>query len=428
MLFYKIKMIYRLLYFWASENSTKLKQVLTLYFSTVGSTILGIGTSVLNTHNLSTLEYGNVRYITNIFTFVSSILLFGYFTSGARLLALSNDNNKRQQINGALLVVLIIALLLCSALMVICFILNKLYGDDSISNLFFASIFISSSPLLISYINTSFQGENRINGISLARILPVASYLVAGFFIYKYVNVTPVLMLLLQNGISVFITILLIISTKPNFINIKESLSLLHNENKIYGIHVYTGSVLAVSFGYLSGITLGLFEQNNESVGFYSLAYTIASPLSMLPSIIGTTYFRKFANQNLIPRKIVLITIFMSLFSLLAFIVLIHPLVSMLYSSEYIVVARIASFLAVGTVLHGMGDMFNRFLGAHGKGKELRNGAVLSGIILLIGNFVFVYYWGVDGAIFTRVLASIVYMLMMIFYYIVRFVRINKMI
>ena len=45
-----------------------------------------------------------------------------------------------------------------------------------------------------------------------------------------------------------------------------------------------------VASNYLAGITLGVFNEDNTEVGFYTLALTVTTPLSTLPAIIGTTY------------------------------------------------------------------------------------------------------------------------------------------
>lgn len=70
-------------------------------------------------------------------------------------------------------------------------------------------------------------------------------------------------------------------------------------------------------------------------------------------------------------------------------------------------------FLAIATSINGLGDLFNRFLGAHGQGKPIRNGAFACGIITVLGNVLFVYIWGINGAIVTRVLSATIYFLFM---------------
>lgn len=68
-------------------------------------------------------------------------------------------------------------------------------------------------------------------------------------------------------------------------------------------------------------------------------------------------------------------------------------------------------------VTHGLGDMFNRFLGAHGKGKEIRNGAFICGAIVVLGSTILVYFFEITGAVVTKLLSDIIYFMVMYFYY-----------
>lgn len=393
------------------------RQVILLYSTSLLGVLIGVGVSVLNTRSLSVADYGDVRYVNNIINFVCSLLLLGYFVSGSRLLALSSDRGRSRKIYAALIVILCGAIILDMMAMLGCYFVHTKWLNPDVANLFLLAIPVCSAPLLLNFINTSFQGDNRIGAIALARLFPSLIYLVVGFLIYQMYGASTSMMLLLQNGVAIVIYVLLIVSTKPIFQGIRESVRDLHKENKQYGFHVYTGSVAAISLSYLAGITLGIFNKDNTLVGFYTLALTITTPLSMLPSIVGTVFFKHFALENKIDRQVLIITLFLSVITLIAFVILIHPLVDILYDETYSSVAGIASFLAIGMTFHGLGDMFNRFLGAHGKGKWLRNGAVLCGFVMAAGNVVLVYFWGINGAVLTKILSSAIYTFSMVYYY-----------
>lgn len=79
--------------------------------------------------------------------------------------------------------------------------------------------------------------------------------------------------------------------------------------------------------------------------------------------------------------------------------------------------ARYASLLAIGMCFHGLGDMINRFLGAHGQGKQIRNAAFACGILMTVGSIVLVFYFQIDGAIITKVCSSFAYFIVILFYY-----------
>ncbi|MEA4985109.1 hypothetical protein SDC9_45040 [bioreactor metagenome] len=385
------------------------KQVLLLYSSTVIGLVLGILVSVLNTRSLSPSDYGDVKYVSNIMLFLSGLLTFGFFVSGCRLMAVSDSPQKTAKYKGVMILILIVSILLMFLFMQFSSLIHKSFLKSEISNLFVLGAFVSASPLLLNYINTTAQGDNKIFSISMARLLPSLVYLIIGYYIYRYFGATSERVIMLQNGISLIMLGIIIALSKPMFSNLKESYGDLKRENKKYGLHVYLGSLAGVSLNYLAGITLGLFNTDNTLVGFYTLALTISMPLAILPTIIGTTYYKRFALDKKIDKKIFYGTFVMTLISLFAFIVLIEPLVSILYSREYFVVAKYASVLAIGMAFHGFGDMINRFLAAKGQGKMLRNSAFVSGGVLVIGNVVLVYLWGIYGAIGTKIITSVTY-------------------
>lgn len=397
-----------------SKNS---KQAIVLYVSTLSGVLIGMLVSILNTRNLAPNEYGDVRYVNNIIQMLSGIFLFGFFVTGSRLLAIAKNKEEAAQIKGGLVTILGLTIILMMVCMVACGLIHHYILHRDYAWLFYTVIPVCGSVLLLNYMNTSAQGDNSIYSIAAARLIPSAFYLVIAYFIYSYFGASSWLMLVLQNGIAMLVLGAIIWYNKPSFNNLKQTFKALQKENKSYGLQVYYGSLANVSVQYVAGITLGIFAANNANVGFYSLALTVTGPLAMLPGIIGTTYFKRFAHENNISRKILASTFFMALLSLIGFIILVYPVVGFLYDERYSDVALYACFLSVGFTFHGLGDVFNRFLGAHGQGKSLRNGAFISGAIALVGYTIGVYYWGIWGAIFTKVSASLAYFVSMAVFY-----------
>lgn len=140
-------------------------------------------------------------------------------------------------------------------------------------------------------------------------------------------------------------------------------------------------------------------------------------PLSMLPSIVGTSYFKKFAVVRHIDKNIFISTISITLLSLIFFILIIQEIVSFLYPASYSLVGTYASLLAISRCLHGIGDMINRFLGAHGLGKEIRNASFATGICMVSGSLFAVYLYNIWGAICTNIISAITYLIVLIYYY-----------
>ena len=394
------------------------KQATILYVSTLSGVLVGMLVSILNTRNLAPNEYGDVRYVNNIIHMLSGIFLFGYFVTGSRLLAIAKDKEETAQIKGGLVTILGLTVALMMVCMVACGLIHHYILHRDFAWLFYTTIPVCGSTLLLNYMNTSAQGDNSIYSIAAARLLPSTFYLGIAYWIYRQYGASNWLMLVLQNGIAMIVLSAIIWFNRPSFKNLKQTFKALQKENKSYGLQVYYGSLTNVSVQYIAGITLGLFATNNTYVGFYSLAITVTSPLAMLPSIIGTTYFKRFAHENSISRKILIATFSMALLSMIGFVILIYPVVDFLYDDRYSNVALFACILSIGFTFHGLGDVFNRFLGAHGQGKSLRNGAFISGAIALLGYTLGVYYFGIWGAIFTKISASISYFASMAIFYI----------
>lgn len=399
-------------------NITKSKrQILLLYSCTIIGVFIGVLVSILNTSNLCPSEYGDVRYINNIIALISGLFLFGYFVSGCRLLAVSKTREEAREIKGIMLVILFGTVLLMMLVMVGLGVFYNVVLEKPYANLFFVAIPFCGSTILLNYINTSSQGDNSIGMIAKARLIPGVAYLIIGSLIYFYYGASSTKMILLQNGTYFIVLLILIILNRPSFKNLKVSWKKLNKENRGYGLQVYYGSLCGVTIQYIAGITLGLVASDNTDVGFYTLALTVTMPLTMLPNVIGTTKFKDFAHQNKISNKLVKYTILLTTITYFGFIILIYPVVDFLYNDSYNIVALYACFLALGNSFHGLGDMFNRFLGAHSQGRQLRNGAWLSGLVLLIGFTIGIYYGGIWAAIVTKICGSLTYLAAMIYYY-----------
>ena len=399
-----------------SLSKTK-RQVVTLYGSSLLGILTGVFVSILNTSNLPPVEYGDVRYINNFISFFSGILLFGYFVSGSRLLALSKSKEETRRMKGILTTILLTTFATMMVIMVVCGVIHGSILHKEYSYLFYTAIPVCGSVLFLNYINTTSQGDNNINAIAAARLFPSLIYLVVAYLIYRYYGASRERMILLHNGIAMIFLLFLILKARPDFSHLRESWKILNEENKKYGLQVYYGSLANVSVQYVAGITLGLFGTNNANVGYYTLALTVSMPLTMLPQVVGTTYFKRFASEDRISPKVIKYTVLITLLSYILFVLAIHPIIRLLYKPEYISVAYFATLLGIGCVLNGLGDVFNRFLGAHGKGVYLRNGAFISGGVALVGYTLMVYLFDIHGAIATRIISTLVYCLMMVYYY-----------
>lgn len=390
------------------------RQVIMLYGATFLGAVLNFAASKVNTDVLDPAQYGDVRYVLNIIQLMSWVVLFGLFMSGSRLLALSDDAEYRSRIRGALLLFLSAAALLLMTATAAAGLLH----DTPLRFLFFCAVPVAAYPLLTNYMNTTAQGDNHIGRLALARVLPVMCYIPIALILFRRSDsVAPQTVLWLHWGVCTLVLLAIVFSTGPSFRNLKPVFSALRQENREYGIQLYWGSLAMVATNYLAGVTLGWFgEADNTNVGFYTLALSLAQPLSYLPGIVGTTYFRRFVHEDRIPGRVLAVTVALTVLTCIGFIILVRPVVS-LYKESYAPVAGYASLLSLGFCIHGLGDMINRYLGSHGQGRSIRNSSFFCGGVKIAGSLLFVWLWNINGAILTMVLSSAVYTLSLFIQY-----------
>jgi len=394
----------------------KARQVGSLYTSTVLGMIAGLGVSIVNTRLLGPEQYGDLKFLQTLFTFVVGFVTIGLFVSGGRLLAQRHHEERKQELIGNLLILAAgISLFFIVILFAASFLEERLFENElgGLIRLFSPLFFVFPFQLCLANI---LEGDNRIYRLSLFRISPQILYLVVAISFNYFFRLKLVSALAIQLCSFAAVIIAMIIVCKPEFRNIGENLSLIWKENKTYGFPVYIGALAGVASAQLGGLSVGYFV-DNTNVGFYSLAITVSMPLRMIPNVVGTTFFKDFANRDWIPRRVTGVTLLLSLTSLLVFFLAIGRLIVLLYSPDFRSVVPLAYLVGVGFVFHGFGDYVGKFLGAHGKGREKRNGAFVVGLSNVFGYTVLVYLFGVKGAALTRMVSGMTYCGTMCYFY-----------
>lgn len=377
---------------------------------------LGILISVINTRFLGKDSYGDFKFLINIFTFAVTLITFGFFYTGGRLVSLSNNSIKIKELKGTIFT---IAFFISILLMIIMWIFScfeqQVFGNDleNIIRLVLPFLFIYPFQLSLEQI---LQGDNRIYSLSVLRIGPKLLYLFLSYFIYYFFDFELITAIILHLSAFALIIIIIVIRQKPILNHFGFNFNYLAKENKSYGFQVYIGALTGVASSYIAGISIGYFI-DTTNVGFYSLAVTATMPLAMLPAAFGTSFFKDFVKMKSIPDKITFLTIILNLLLLIVFLIFIDELVIFLYTEEFEEVIRLSYFLAVGSFFHGMGDFINRFLSAKGKGIQLRNSNIIIGSINLIGFTLLVFLFGAEGAVITRLISGITYLIIMFYFY-----------
>ena len=398
--------------------SRKKTQVISLYSSMILNIILGMIISILTTRYLGPKEYGIFQYLVNLLSIIPILFTLGVFIATQKLVAHQKYDSLRKDFLGVVLVYTLVSSIIMSMI---------LFGYSFFDDFFYKNnmgfIIRILSPWVIVYqlqacLENYLAGDNKIQTLSLNRTGPKLSFLFLLFLIITFSTkkLDAFYFNIIQLSGMLIIYVYTIIKLKPQFNNLRNSFSIIYHEVKVYGIHEYTGTLFDVFTDKIASFSI-LYFLTSKEVGFYSLSCTVAAPLSLISGVVGTTLYKDFANSKILPSKPTKVTIALSIFSLIAFLLVIGKVFILFYSKAYSNVINLTYVTAFAFTLWGIADYINRFMGAHGFGKEMRNAAFLIGISNVIGFTALVFWFGVMGAALTKLLASLIYLLSMMYYY-----------
>ena len=403
------------------KNSQRFKQVITL--STVNFVVvpLSVVSSIIITRFLGPSAYGDFKFLLNLFTLAVVIFSFGFFQAGNRALVLNNDPQKAKEFYGAELVILGVIFLVMAMFLLGYAFFDRNINEKGLRNMLIFLIPFSWVFILGNYFEVLFQADNKIKLLANSRLYPKVGFFISVLLIYltyfNYAGNRLIIVLGFFMITQILVFIYIIHKIRPSFKNLRKRIRDILFYNRTYGFNVYLGSLSAVGFSQLTGILISYFAIDNSGVGYYALAITIAGPLAFIPNVIATTHYKDFSTRTSVPRKLILLTIALSCSALVLTLFLVSPFIKYFYGPEFYPVISLTYIVSFGVILYGLADFFNRFLGSHGKGKELRNSAFLVGLSLMTFNLILIPRWGETGAAFTQLFSGLIYFLCMLWFY-----------
>lgn len=382
-----------------------------LLLATASNIITQIVINALLARSLSQEEYGNYSYFINIFTFSQTIFNFGYFYTICRIVSISkSDREARIYYYEGIKYLFVLSLVMISALYIYSFIeLNEL-RKNGIEIVFWIIAPLSFIYLITSFNEQIFQGNNKIKELAISRGLPKFLYaFLLGVVFFCGIKVSLLVFLILYLCSHLFVYIYLFKQVSP----IRSQVSRFKEifvKNKTFGINIYLGSLLSVGVANLMGLIISKFCDNNVELGFYNIALQITVPLTLIPNILSTVFFARFANNHVLTKELV---IYIAIISVALYIVLFFLsdiIITVIFGSSYLPAAKLIRIIGLGSLLYGIGDFFNRYLLAKGKSNVIRNIAITVGLSYLLLGYILIPKYYAEGASYAKVLTGLVYL------------------
>jgi O-antigen/teichoic acid export membrane protein len=402
-------------------NYPRVKQVISLLSANIIIIPISIISNIFITRFLGPVSFGDFKFLFYVFSLAMVLFNFGFFQAGNRAIVLSSDPVRTREMYGSMLIILgWIFVVFVISLVAYAFLDHNIAQKGLRSVLLFVIPF-SWIFLLMNYFEVLFQADNKITLLARSRLYPKVFFFIAVLVLYIMLRdfsgdrLFIIWVAFLGTHIAGFLYILQ--KVHPSFSNSRERIREIWQYNKSYGFNVYVGTLFNVALSSLSGLLIGYFSLTNAGVGFYALAVTISDPLNFIPNVIATTHYKEFSIRKKIEARLTKTTIMVSVAALILCWLLVGPFINIFYGAEFKPVIYLTLIVSSGIICNGLADYYNRFLGAHGQGKALRNSAIIVGVVLLICNFTLIPLFGETGAAITRILSGIVYLINMLWFY-----------
>ncbi|MBU2445224.1 MAG: oligosaccharide flippase family protein [Bacteroidetes bacterium] len=392
------------------------KQTIALYISQIGAILFGVLFTVINTRYLSQSEFGTLNFYIQVITFLALIFEFGYFTAGSRLIAIQKDYQEERKIIGALIV---IGLMIVSG-----FALTLFFASFFIDGLFDSNIqfflligLVPSAAFPFQYLmQLVFQGSNEVIKLSFYNVLPRIFYF-ALIGVAVLTNTFNLTFTAFAYVLSMFvITVLILFMSRPAFKEFKKYFALIKKETKEYGFQVYTGRVAGM-MGYQSNILLIQYFVKEIQVANYALVNFFTSPISMFSRSLCTSLFKGFANQNVIPQRVFRVNYIWLLGASIIYLLIGGIALEFLFSNKYTNAVPIILPMVAANFFMGAFQPYNFFLSAKGKGKYLRNTAIVLTVSTLFFNLMLIPSYGALGAAYATLISLFLDYLVHVYYY-----------
>lgn len=378
--------------------------------------LLSFAFTVMVTKGLDVASYGVFRYAMTYLALSMTLLQFGWPFAAARLLASQAEKSAQEQIIGTCVLLLIGSTIAGAIMTVIVFYVAQNLGWNLPRALLLIAPF-SYVTLGQGMIASICQGLNRISILSFQQVLPYLLLLpLTG--LQLYVLRTYSLTAAIVGYVLVFSLVIAFgfLRLGVAFQNWRSWLFAIFKENKRTGFPIYIGGIFGVaSTQFIALWTAGFVDPIRY--GQYGLALAIATPVATLISCIGTVMFRSSASMKCLPRKVLLGSLAFGVLLWLGYCALTEALVIAAFGAKYAASIRMAQALGIGSLFVGWGDILQRFLGAHGRGKPLCVSAILTGAVAIISAACLLGRWGIHAAILSSILAGVTYFGLMLLFY-----------
>jgi O-antigen/teichoic acid export membrane protein len=383
--------------------------------SSVTVSLLGIVSTTILARHLGSSSFGDYSFTISFLTFTAIFFEFGLFPPAARLAAVATPLRQRRIVGAALLLYIPVGLAFCGVVFVCSFAVDNWFHVNANTALRIAAPLAFAIPFS-QILQLLAQGIDRLHVASVAAV-GMQSLLIAFLGVAVMSGHLDVRIAVALRCAAIAVAVLAAaVWLRPAFDRAADHILELVRGARAYGVHLYIGRVLSIGTYNMDVLMLGLFT-DSKSVGFYTLAGSVAAAAGLPVLGMATALFAPLARENAIqPRLLVIAAVIGSVTTLAAW-ALAGPFINAVFGEEYRSAAKLVLPLALAQGVRGVTGIYNTFLQAHGRGHELRNAGLVLTASNLVLNVGLIPPFGAVGAAWASVLALIANLIAHVVFY-----------
>jgi len=345
-------------------------------------------------------EMGRFAFCLSIIVVASPVFEFGVSSAGARVLALARDRSSERQALGALiLLTLTIAVVFSVFLVVAARPIDLIFAKD-VRWLFIATAGLALFHPFQLLIEQSCQGLNQIRRLSVFQLA------MSGFYLLALIVLVAAHRLTAGTALGAYLagigaaTLWTLIRLQPTFKGTSHYIKLTLNETRRFGFNLYLARIFGIASSRSDQLAIGYFLSGTAPLGVYAIAQKFSNPVAMMGRSLGATRFRAFASLSRVPGRIIRWNAAAIIAAAIGLVIL-GPIVLRAVFPKYADAAPLLIPFAVMNLFIGSFQPYNIFLASHGRGAELRNIVLLTGVATIAALIVLVPRFGIAGAAWT---------------------------
>ncbi len=357
------------------------------------------------------------RYALSLAVVMISALLIepGISPAGGRALAIERDPRTQRRALGALTIMgLALGAILSSLLAVSAFAIDLIFKKN------IEWILLSAAPFALflpfqTLTQDSCQGLNQIRRLSVLQLSLSLLNLAFQVSLALSGHLTARTALMAQLAAISLSSLSTVLSMRPDFTERAHHIKLIIREARRFGFNVYLARLTGTASTRLDNLVIGYYLPE-AMLGLYDNAQRVSNPLITLARSLAITRYRAFAATDSISRRIK----FWNAVTLAAgavMLALAGPLALPLAFPKYADAASLLLPFAVWGFFGGLFQPYNMFLGAHGRGAEIRNIALAITLFSIFALLLSVPRWGIRGAAWSAAAAMALDYLLAVYYY-----------